>query len=140
MKPTRSYAANAATVDMLPADVTASARPGDAARVRIGSIDLLRGLVMVLMALDHTRDFVAGSGMNPRDVTDPALFLTRWITHYCAPVFIFLAGLSAYLYGAQGRSTGEVSRFLMTRGFWLIVLEFTLVRLGWTFSWIRTSS
>jgi uncharacterized membrane protein len=104
------------------------------ARPRLDSIDLLRGLVMVLMALDHTRDFFGTSGMNPRDVTDPALFLTRWITHYCAPIFIMLAGVSAYLYGQRGRSTAEISRFLLTRGFWLIVLEFTIVRLGWSFA------
>jgi uncharacterized membrane protein len=86
------------------------------------------------MALDHTRDFFGASGPNPRDVADPALFLTRWITHYCAPVFIFLAGVSAYLYGARGRSTGEVSWFLLTRGLFLILVEFTIVRFGWTFN------
>ena len=103
------------------------------ARPRMDAVDLLRGLVMVVMALDHTRDFFGASVMNPRDVAEPALFLTRWITHFCAPVFIFLAGLSAYLYGARGRTTGELSRFLLTRGFWLIMIEFTLVRFGWTF-------
>ena len=88
---------------------------------------------MVLMALDHTRDFFGASGMNPRDVTEPALFLTRWVTHYCAPLFIFLAGISAFLYGTQERTTGEVSLFLLTRGGWLMAIEFTLVRLGWSF-------
>lgn len=103
-------------------------------RPRLDSVDLLRGLVMVLMALDHTRDFFGTGGLNPRDVGDPALFLTRWITHFCAPVFIFLAGASAWLYGNRGRSVGEVSGYLVTRGFWLMLIEFTVVRLAWMFS------
>jgi uncharacterized membrane protein len=110
------------------------ARAAGAARPRIDSIDLLRGLIMLLMALDHTRDFFGPGGMDVRNVADPGLFLTRWITHFCAPLFIFLAGTSAYLYGARGRTVGEVSRFLLTRGLWLIIIELTVVRLGWTFS------
>jgi uncharacterized membrane protein len=104
------------------------------ARPRLASVDLLRGLVMVLMALDHTRDFFGTGGLNPRDVGDPALFMTRWITHFCAPVFIFLAGAAAWLYGNRGRSVGEVSRYLLTRGFWLMLIEFTVVRLAWMLS------
>jgi len=105
-----------------------------AARTRIDSVDLVRGLVMVLMALDHVRDFFAPGGFNPRDVTDPALFMTRWITHFCAPAFVLLAGVSAFLYGERGRSTRQLSRFLLTRGIWLVLIELTLVRLAWTFS------
>jgi uncharacterized membrane protein len=87
---------------------------------------------MAVMALDHTRDFFGTSGFNPRDVTEPALFLTRWVTHLCAPTFIFLAGLSAFLYGRE-RNREELSRFLVIRGFWLILTDLTLINFGWSF-------
>jgi uncharacterized membrane protein len=101
-------------------------------RARIGSVDTLRGLVMAIMALDHTRNFFSTTGFNPRAVTDPLLFLTRWVTHFCAPTFILLAGLSAFLYG-RGKSLGELSRFLLVRGLWLILIDLTLIKFGWRF-------
>ncbi len=105
-------------------------------RVRIESIDVVRGVIMILMALDHTRDFFGHSGINP---TDPAtttipLFFTRWITHLCAPVFFTLTGTGAYL-ALRKKSKRELSWFLFTRGLWLIFLEVVVVRcLGWQFN------
>ena len=103
---------------------------------RIQSIDILRGLVMVIMALDHVRDyFHAGaftSDPENLDTTTPILFFTRFITHFCAPVFIFLAGTSAFLYG-QKRTTGQLSKFLITRGIWLIFVEVFIMNFLWWF-------
>jgi uncharacterized membrane protein len=100
------------------------------------SVDLLRGVVMVIMALDHTRDYFSGFTDDPTNlaITTVPLFLTRFVTHYCAPVFVFLAGTGAYLSAAGGRPIKEVSRFLWTRGLWLAVLEVTIVRFCWVFN------
>lgn len=99
---------------------------------RVISVDLLRGLVMIIMLLDHTREYVNADAFlfSPTDLskTTTALFFTRWITHFCAPTFVFLAGVSIYLQRLRGKSTPELSRFLLTRGIWLVVVEFTLVR------------
>jgi uncharacterized membrane protein len=106
---------------------------------RIESVDLLRGLVMVVMAIDHTRDFFhfsAIQGLDPLDLghTTPAIFLTRIATHYCAPIFSFLAGAGVYLSVMRGKSKGDLSHFLVTRGLWLIFLEMTvLMWFGWEF-------
>ncbi|MDH3251968.1 MAG: heparan-alpha-glucosaminide N-acetyltransferase domain-containing protein [Ignavibacteria bacterium] len=107
-----------------------------ASRSRIDSVDLLRGLVMVIMALDHVRDYFTAVRFDPLDLTQTtaAYFFTRWITHFCAPVFVFLAGTGAFLSSTRGKSTKQLSRFLLTRGIWLIVVELTFVRLAWQFS------
>ena len=91
---------------------------------------------MVLMALDHTRGFLTNAQFAPVDLahTTPALFLTRWVTHFCAPAFFLLAGVGASLSLARGRSLAQVSRFFLTRGLWLVVLELTLVAFGWDFT------
>jgi uncharacterized membrane protein len=101
---------------------------------RIESIDIMRGIVMVIMALDHTRDFFTTVRFNPTDLTraSTALFITRFITHYCAATFVFLAGTGAFLSLNRGKTKGEAARFLITRGIWLIILEITLV--NWGFS------
>lgn len=97
---------------------------------RIVSVDLLRGLVMIIMALDHVRHYFSPTPLSPEDMSEPglALFLTRWITHYCAPVFVFLSGVSAWLHAkSSGASLAELRRFLVSRGSWLVVAEFLLI-------------
>jgi uncharacterized membrane protein len=103
--------------------VTANAE----SKSRMASIDLIRGAAMILMAIDHVRVY---SGIPPGGPT-PAVFFTRWITHFCAPAFIFLAGTSAFFYG---RKHADLSKTLIIRGFWLIFLEFTFLRVAWTFN------
>jgi uncharacterized membrane protein len=101
---------------------------------RLESIDIVRGLIMVLMTIDHVRDYLTWS-FDPLDLdhTTTAWFFTRWITHYCAPNFIFLAGVGAFLYGRRTETTGQLSRFLLSRGLWLVFLELTIVRWSWGF-------
>lgn len=105
---------------------------------RVDSVDLLRGLVMVIMLLDHTREYVHADAVHfsPTDLTKTSvlLFFTRWITHLCAPTFVFLAGTSIYLQRMRGKSPAELSKFLLTRGLWLILLEFTVVRFSMLFN------
>src|SRR5438876_4332643 len=102
---------------------------------RVVSIDVLRGLVMVIMALDHTRHFLTGVQVPPELVgkTYAALFFARFITHYCAPVFSFLAGTGSFLAASRGKSVQQVSWFFFTRGLWLVLLELTIVDFSWTF-------
>jgi len=100
------------------------------ARVRIESLDVVRGAVMVLMALDHVRVF---SGL-PAGGPSPGIFFTRWVTHFCAPAFIFLAGTSAFLFGQKPSGQGALTRFLAGRGALLVLLELTFLRFAWTFN------
>ena len=121
----------AATMEAAPAAVAIATPAG-----RVASVDILRGIVMVVMALDHVRDYFTNVRFQPEDLTqtNPALFFTRWITHFCAPSFVFLAGTGAFLSLGRGRDVRALSRFLWTRGLWLVVLEFTVVRSAWLFS------
>jgi uncharacterized membrane protein len=107
---------------------------------RLESVDLLRGIIMVVMALDHTRDYFHWGTLQGGDPLDldhasPWLFLTRWITHYCAPLFSFLAGTGVCLAMSRGKSRREMSWFLLTRGAWLVLLELTFVKWAWTFAY-----
>ncbi len=111
--------------------MTTTAIPGT--KYRIESIDILRGLIMLIMALDHTRDYFHLNNPNPTDLatTTPILFFTRWITHFCAPLFIFLSGISAHLAGTR-RTKAQLSAFLIKRGLWLIVVEIVVISFALT--------
>src|SRR5688572_16304566 len=95
---------------------------------RLQSIDIVRGAVMVLMALDHVRDYVTRLRFQPEDLSrgTAALFATRWVTHFCAPAFFLLAGLGIGVSMGRGKSARETSRYLLTRGLWLIVLDLVI--------------
>ena len=97
---------------------------------RIRSVDIMRGIVMVLMAIDHVRVY---SGQ-PAGGPTPGIFFTRWITHFVAPGFLFLAGTGAFLHGRKLGDTGKLARFLVARGLWLVLLELTVLRVCWTFN------
>jgi uncharacterized membrane protein len=118
-------------INILPAAAVTASKPE-----RLESVDLLRGLVIIIMALDHVRDFFSDRFfLDPTDLatTTPAFFLTRWITHFCAPTFIFLAGTAAFLYKSRGKSKLELSWFLFIRGLWLAFLNLTVISMLWEF-------
>jgi uncharacterized membrane protein len=113
-----------------PPSDTPPAAASRSAGVRIASLDIVRGVVMVLMAIDHVRVY---SGV-PAGGPTPGIFFTRWVTHFCAPAFVFLAGTAAFMHGRALGDTRALSRYLLTRGALLVVLELTLIHLSWTFS------
>src|SRR5437588_4540844 len=102
---------------------------------RLESVDMLRGAIMVIMALDHVSDYVyyPVDSVNMQS-TFPALFFTRWITHFCAPLFMFLAGTGAFLALGRGRSKRDLAWFLFSRGVFLLLLEYVVMQLAWNFS------
>lgn len=112
-----------------------SATNTTAFRQRVEVVDVVRGIIMILMALDHTRDFFGDAAASPTNLatTTPALFFTRWVTHFCAPTFFLLTGTGAFL-SRRRRGVGDLSRFLVSRGLWLIVLEVTVARFFWQFN------
>jgi uncharacterized membrane protein len=122
----------------LSASIPGTPAPAVPATSRLAAIDALRGFVMIVMALDHTREFFHAGAMlfQPDDLsrTTPALFMTRWITHICAPVFVFSAGMGVFLKLHRDGSPARVSHFLWTRGLWLVVVELTIMRLAMNFS------
>lgn len=119
------------TAAISPPQTTVLKEPGQ--KQRIASIDILRGLVMLIMAIDHCRDFFSFHHPEPTNlaITTPFLFFTRWITHFCAPTFVFLSGISAYLAGTR-RTKSQFSAFLIKRGLWLIAVELILITLAIT--------
>jgi uncharacterized membrane protein len=114
---------------------------GSQSTTRLSSVDALRGLVMIIMALDHTREFfhIGAMSFQPEDLarTTPVLFFTRWITHICAPVFMFTAGMGAFFWLRRGRTTSELAHFLWKRGLWLVVLELTVLRFAVNFRFVH---
>src|ERR1700744_395190 len=121
------------------ASAAAQATPSNEATLirRIATVDLLRGLIMIVMALDHTRDFFSSATVDPTNPLQswPALYLTRWITHLCAPGFVALAGTSIYLQRQRGRSKTFMAKRLVTRGLWLIFVEIAIVSFGIFFTY-----
>src|SRR5262245_60341688 len=107
-----------------------------APRERVASVDLIRGAIMVIMAIDHVRDFVSNQRYRPEDLTraDVWLFATRWITHYCAPTFFLLAGVGIGLALLRGKKAEDMSRYLVVRGLWLMVLDLTVGDFSFAFS------
>lgn len=108
------------------------------AEPRLSSIDALRGVVMIIMALDHVRDFfhIGAMSFSPTDLsrTTPILFFTRWVTHFCMPVFMFTAGIGMFLLGQRISTLRKLSRYLWTRGLWFILLELTVMQLAYNFT------